>query len=616
MRVLLLRLAVALLVIVAGRAGAATFVVENTSADGPGSLREAINRANSTEGDDTIVFDLPTSGEGLITLTAELPAITSNVEFLNDRPNDKAVTIARSAAAGTAAFTLLTISSGNTVTIAGLALTNGRNPNSAGAVRAEAATLTLRGCTFRGNIGGGVGAVSAQTIAAAGCSFVGNIGGLYGSGALTVTDGTVTNCSFSGNAQVRNLPASSTPSAGVTPDSGPYPTGAGAIAARNSTILNCTFSNNTAEVGFGAVSCTGMVSIGNSLFHNSRVGSYYGQFVSLGHNISNDHSASPQGNLKHPTDRGYTDLRLGALQRNGGRTPTFALLADSPAIDAGDDALAPEKDQRGFAHSGRSDIGSFEFNGVPPTSLANISTRLHVGTSDNVLIGGFIISGSEAKRLIVRGIGPSLGMAGQLEDPKVEVFNSVGGLIASNDDWEQAPNRQEVIDSGVPPAHPLESALVRSFDPGAYTAIVRGVNDSTGLGLVEIYALDRTADATLANISTRGLVQAGDNVLIGGIIIVGPDPQRVLVRAIGPSLPKPSRLADPHLELYDGNGVLIAENDDWRTAEAEVAPTGAQPSHDAESALVRTLPPAPYTAVVRGKNGATGIALVEVYALN
>lgn len=156
---------------------------------------------------------------------------------------------------------------------------------------------------------------------------------------------------------------------------------------------------------------------------------------------------------------------------------------------------------------------------------------------------------------------------------------------------------------------------MRSFNPGAYTAIVRGVNDTTGIGLVEVYDLNRAADATLANISTRGFVQVDDDVLIAGVIIIGPDPQKVIVRAIGPSLPKPPKLADPTLDLYDSNGALIAANDDWRTNEAEVAATGIPPSHDAESAIVRTLAPAAYTAVARGKNRTTGLAVVEVYAL-
>src|SRR5206468_1044572 len=143
-----------------------------------------------------------------------------------------------------------------------------------------------------------------------------------------------------------------------------------------------------------------------------------------------------------------------------------------------------------------------------------------------------------------------------------------------------------------------------------------GVNDGTGVGLVEAYDLDQTADSKLSNISTRGLVQTGDNVLIGGVIVLGQDPLRVIVRAIGPSLPVPEPLDDPTLELHDGNGALIASNDNWRSdQEAEIIATGIPPTNDMESAIVRNLPPGAYTAIVRGTNNTTGVALVEVYSL-
>ena len=153
----------------------------------------------------------------------------------------------------------------------------------------------------------------------------------------------------------------------------------------------------------------------------------------------------------------------------------------------------------------------------------------------------------------------------------------------------------------------------------AYTAIVRGVNNGTGIGLVEAYDLDRTVDSKLANISTRGFVQTGDNVLIGGLIVAGQDPSflKVIVRAIGPSLPVPGALGDPTLELHDGNGALIASNDNWRSdQEAEIIATGIPPSNDLESAIVRNLAPGNYTAIVRGVNNTTGVALVEAYGLN
>jgi CSLREA domain-containing protein len=255
-----------------------------------------------------------------------------------------------------------------------------------------------------------------------------------------------------------------------------------------------------------------------------------------------------------------------------------------------------------------------------PTTLGNISTRLRVETGDNVLIGGFIVTGTQPKRVIVRAIGPSLSsfFPGALADPVLELRNSSGGLIASNDNW-RSTQEAEIIATGIPPSNDLESAIVATLpaNNSAYTAIVRGVNNGTGIGVVEAYDLDRTVDSKLANISTRGFVQTGDNVLIGGLIVVGRDPLRVIVRAIGPSLPLPGALGDPTLELRDINGALIAANDNWRSdQEAEIIATTIPPTNDLESAIVRNLVPGNYTAIVRGVNGTTGIALVEAYGLN
>jgi hypothetical protein len=260
-----------------------------------------------------------------------------------------------------------------------------------------------------------------------------------------------------------------------------------------------------------------------------------------------------------------------------------------------------------------------------PTTLGNISTRLSVQTDDNVLIGGFIITGTQPKKVILRGIGPSLGNAnppvpGALADPVLEL-HSGATTLAANDNWMDAPNKQEIIDSTVPPTDDLESAILMSLNPGAYTAIVRGVNDSTGVALVEAYDLDRTVDSKLANISTRGLVQTGANVLIGGFIVLGSDAQKVIVRAIGPSLanatpPVTGALADPTLELHNPDGSILASNDNWRTTqEAEIIASTIPPTDNLESAIVATLPPNAYTAVVQGANETTGVALVEVYAL-
>jgi hypothetical protein len=251
-----------------------------------------------------------------------------------------------------------------------------------------------------------------------------------------------------------------------------------------------------------------------------------------------------------------------------------------------------------------------------PTRLANISTRLRVETGDNVLIGGFIITGSAQKRLILRAIGPSLPLGDRLVNPTLELYNGAGQQIASNDNWQDAENRQEIIDTNIPPTSELESAILRNFEPGAYTAIVRGVANGTGVGLVEVYDLGSVQDSKLANLSSRGLVQTGDNVMIGGLIVTGSSSQRVILRAIGPSLPVNGKLLDPFLQLYDGNGALLQSNDSWRSdQEAEIIATTIPPSDNSEPAIVRNLPPAAYTAIVSGVNATTGVALVEVYAL-
>ena len=268
----------------------------------------------------------------------------------------------------------------------------------------------------------------------------------------------------------------------------------------------------------------------------------------------------------------------------------------------------------------------YVFYGTPPAptpGLGNISTRAFVQTGDNVMIGGVIITGSGQKKVILRAIGPSLvnyGITNPLADPTLELHDSTRAVIASNDNWMDAPNRQEIIDSGLAPTNNLESAILTSLSPGNYTAIVRGVNNGTGIALVEGYDLDPTAGSKLGNISTRALAQTGDNVMIGGFIISGTGQKRVIVRAIGPSLAQygiTNPLADPFLELHDANGALITSNDNWRsTQEAEIIATGLPPSDDAESAIVQTLAPGNYTAIVRDVNNTIGVALVEVFGLN
>jgi subtilisin-like proprotein convertase family protein len=257
-------------------------------------------------------------------------------------------------------------------------------------------------------------------------------------------------------------------------------------------------------------------------------------------------------------------------------------------------------------------------------ALVNIATRMRVETGNNVLIGGFIITGTEPKKLIVRGTGPSLtavGVPGALADPMLELYNSSGQVIANNDDWQSNANQQEIVNSQLAPSNPKEAAILTTLQPGAYTAVVRGVNNDTGVGLVETFDLDQSVDARLANISTRGFVQTGDNVMIGGLIVNGIGPTNVVVRAIGPSLANfgvQGELEDPVLELYDNNGSLLATNDDWADGAnaSQLEGLGLAPSNSLESAIFGSFSPAAYTAVVRGFSGTTGVALVEAYQIS
>jgi CSLREA domain-containing protein len=271
--------------------------------------------------------------------------------------------------------------------------------------------------------------------------------------------------------------------------------------------------------------------------------------------------------------------------------------------------------------------GTIVNNNPPPTpsQLLNISTRGFAGTGDNVMIGGFIINGTANKTVLLRAIGPTLSnppfnLANTLQDPTLSLFGSAGKII-SNDNWADATNAQS-IPSALQPTNNSESAILISLAPGAYTAIVSGVNNGTGIGLIEVFDLDTNPVSKLGNISTRDLVETGDSVLIGGFIISGAVSDKVVVRAIGPSLASPpfsiaNALQNPMVSLFDGNGNKFASNDDWRSdQQAEIIATGLQPSNDAESAIVTTLIPGNYTAIVQGVNGTTGVALVEVYGLN
>jgi FG-GAP-like repeat len=273
-----------------------------------------------------------------------------------------------------------------------------------------------------------------------------------------------------------------------------------------------------------------------------------------------------------------------------------------------------------FVPYGTSTAGVFP-GAIPrfPAQSLNISTRLNVLNGDNVLIGGFIIAGNDPKNVIIRGIGPSSGLPGALADPTLELFSG-NTRLATNNNWKDT-QQAAIEQTGIPPGNDFESAIVQLLPPGSYTAILRGNAGGTGIGLVEAYDLNHaTTDSQLANISTRGFVQTGNNVMIAGLILSGgTGTNKVYIRALGPSLSQsgiPNPLPDPTLGLYDSQGTLLRGNDDWRqNQEAEIQATGIPPTNNLESALIAILRPGNYTAIVGGFNEATGVGLVEAYNL-
>jgi hypothetical protein len=458
---------------------------------------------------------------------------------------------------------------------------------------ANSSSLTITNCTISGN-----------SAAADGTSFedTGYGGGISNGGDLQITSSTIAYNSASGDIGV----------------------GGGINGFEPTTTDSSIIALNTATTG------------GPDYFTNG------GDLESTGYNIIGN-SADAVINAQ-PTDQIGTpaapiDPLLDPLADNGGPTLTHGLQSGSTAINRGDPA-APPQDQRGYSRLGVPDVGAFEFDGIPPTILGNISTRAFVQTGDNVMIGGFIVEGAQPKRVIIRAIGPELtqyGVPNPLFNPTLELHDSTGALIASNDNWRvtiiggiiTSNQVDDILSSGHAPTDGRESAIIAELPAGNYTAIVRGVNDSTGVALAEVYDISGNAISTLGNISTRSLVQTGDNVMIGGFIVQGTQAKRVIVRAIGPELSQfgvPTPLSDPTLELHDSTGALIASNDNWMTTiiggiittdqVQDIRDSGHAPTDPRESAIIATLPPGNYTAIIRGVNDTTGVGLVEVYDLD
>ena len=516
----------------------------------------------------------------------------------------------------------------------------------------DQATVSLFNCTLSGNAAvGGSGPPGTINIA----GDLGRGGAIYNNGlngSVSITNSTISgNVAMGGNGSVSSFGGDGGNSVGgAIYDSGSLIifastiTGNSAVGGRGGGTLFPTPDGLGTTGGIyhlnfvgTTASCRSSVIAGNkddaANLGGGPSGSnfdFFGHCTSQGFNLIGNADASPgsfatatdhTGTAAAPLDPKFDPL---GLRDNGGPTLTVALQAASIAVNNGAPD-APGRDQRGYIRSGAPDIGAFEFGGSIPASLANISTRGLVGIGDDVMIGGFIVTGNGNKLLLLRAKGPSMSsppfnLTNTLADPTLSLFSGAT-RIGFNDNWADASNAQS-IDPALRPTNGLESAILLSLAPGAYTAIVRGVNSGTGIGLIEVFDLDSTATSKLINISTRGLVETGDSVLIGGFIVKGPDSEKVLVRAIGPTLANApfnltNVLQNPTLSLFDANGMVFASNDDWRShQEADIIATGLQPADNAESAIVTTLLPGSYTAIVQGVNGTIGIALVEVYGLN
>jgi hypothetical protein len=665
---------------------AGTITVTNGTDHGRGSLRQAI--VDAIPGD-TINFAPSVT---TVNLTTDELVIDKNLTIIG--PHAGRVTVQRTTQS--LAFRIFHITSSTAVvSIVRLAISNGSagDDGDGGGIR-SAGVLTLTDCLISGNqsvgtefLGGHGGGVlneggtmmirrctisnnSAQYFTgSSGDIASGSGGGVFNEpgGSLTITNSTISSNSCSvqddfglnfgggggggidngGSMTVRNCTVSgnSVHGTGLVTMYGGGIRNFGSLQIASSTIAHNCVSGENGAFGGGIYAFASTRTDSSIIALNSApTGPDFTGSVALqsdGYNIIGNNADAVISS--QPTDQIGTpaapiDPLLGSLANNGGLTLTHALQSGSPAIDHGDPAAPPE-DQRGYGRVGVPDVGAFEFDAVA-TILSNISTRAFVQTGDNVMIGGFIVQGTEPKRVIIRVIGPELtqyGVPNALANPTLELHNRTGALIASNDNWRTtiiggiitSDQVRDILRSGYAPGDGRESAIIADLPPGNYTAIVRGVNDSTGVALVEVYDLSSDTNSILGNISTRSFVQTGDNVMIGGFIVQGTAPKRVIVRALGPELTQygvPNVLNNPTLELHDSTGRLIARNDDWQHTiigrfigngqVRDIIASGLAPTDGRESAMVVELPAGNYTAIVRGVNNTTGVGLVEVYDLD
>jgi hypothetical protein len=663
-------------------ANGATITV-NSSADSGGicpgptcTLRQAI--ATALPGD-TIDFSPSIS---LIDLTSGELLIDKDLIIAGPGPNLLTVQW-NSDGASSHQFRIFHIaSSNNDVTISGLTIAKGRGlegPRGGGAILIDSGnTVTLSNSTLSGNSAGGGfrtsetrfsgGAIAnTGTLTINNSTISGNVatkfwdgGGIYNEGAMTINNSTISgnSSSFNGGGGISNGGTmtinNSTVSGNKVFDAA---AGGGVLNVGAVTIINSTITNNgtdsrggfTPSQGDGIYNHTSAtLNVRNTIIaaNFELVGrggeDVFGPLNSQGYNLIGTNKGAVITPAQ-PTDQIGTatspiDPVLGPLQDNGGPTFTHALLSGSRAIDKGHSS-GWTTDQRGFPRpvdnpaianatgGDGSDIGAFEKQEALIARSSNLSTRARVQAGDNVMIGGFIITGNVPKPVVLRGLGPSLVNSGVpagsvLNDPVLELRGAQGALLTSNDNWKESPQRGDIEGTVFEPTDDREAVIRTTLPPERYTAVLKGKDGGIGVGVVEIYDLDQSSDSTLANISSRAFVEAGNNVLIGGFILGGSNGSpTIVIRAIGPSLANfgfANPLPDPTLELRDANAMLLVSNDDWQDDAAQasyIAAVRLQPQHDFESAIAATLPPGAYTAIVAGKNGETGVALVEIYNL-
>jgi phospholipase/lecithinase/hemolysin len=312
--------------------------------------------------------------------------------------------------------------------------------------------------------------------------------------------------------------------------------------------------------------------------------------------------------MSYPSRYGFIDISSSSQGRSGANPDQYLFWDDKHPTTAGHYQTA----------KGANDALTLPF--TPAGKPINLATRVFVDTGERVAIAGFIVTGDVSKKVLIRGIGPSLtdnGVPTPLANPTLTLFDNNGNVMMTNDDWRDSPDATEIMNTGIAPKNDRESAIIASLPSGNYTVALAGKDSGTGNGLVELYDLAPGDSSILGNVSTRGFVGAGDNVMIGGVIIGSGDNPIIVLRAIGPTLSAEGitgPLLDPTLELHDQNGAVLAFNDDWKQGQPQsVVAVQLAPSDDRESVIVTFAAPGNYTAIVRGKNDTTGVALFEAY---